>query len=70
MPVDPRRYVQVAVHLRAQLASGKLESGDRLNIGLLADTYEVSRPTVAHALRVLEADGLVLRYPGVGWVVA
>ena len=29
----------------------------------------MSRPTVGHALRMLEADGKVCRYPGVGWVV-
>jgi len=61
--------MQVYAQLAAQIADGSLSSGDRLNIGLLADRYETSRPTVAHALRMLEADGKVRRYPGVGWTV-
>ena len=59
----------VLAALTARLDAGELVSGDRLNIGLLADQMEVSRPTVAHALRILEKSGLVTRYPGVGWVV-
>jgi DNA-binding GntR family transcriptional regulator len=61
--------VQVLESLRDQMASGALPPGTVLNIGLLADQHDVSRPTVAHALRVLEADGMVRRYPGVGWQV-
>lgn len=55
--------------LRAQIADGRLPSGSRLNIGLIADQYETSRPTVAHALRLLADDGKVTRYAGVGWIV-
>jgi DNA-binding GntR family transcriptional regulator len=69
MPSDPRRYMQVYAELSAQIADGTLRPGDRLNIGLLADRHETSRPTIAHALRMLEADGKVSRYPGVGWTV-
>jgi DNA-binding GntR family transcriptional regulator len=69
MAGDPRLYMQVYELLSAQIRDGSLPPGSRLNIGLLADQQEVSRPTVAHALRVLEADGKVTRYPGVGWTV-
>jgi DNA-binding GntR family transcriptional regulator len=36
---------------------------------MLADKHDMSRPAVAHALRMLEADGKARRYPGVGWTV-
>lgn len=69
MPQDPRRYMQVYGALSSQIADGSLRSGDRLNIDLLAERHDVSRPTVSHALRLLESDGKVTRYPGVGWYV-
>jgi DNA-binding GntR family transcriptional regulator len=69
MPSDPRRYMQLYELLSARIADGTLRPGDRLNIGTLADEHDMSRPTVAHALRMLEADGKVSRYPGVGWTV-
>lgn len=55
--------------LSARIDDGTLRPGDRLNIGMLADEHDMSRPTVAHALRMLEADRKVNRYPGVGWTV-
>ncbi len=61
--------MQVYAELAARIADGTLASGARLNIGLLADQHETSRPTIAHALRMLKADGKVTRYPGVGWTV-
>lgn len=61
--------MQVYAELAAQVEDGTLRPGDRLNIGLLADSHKTSRPTIAHALRVLEADGKVSRYPGIGWTV-
>jgi DNA-binding GntR family transcriptional regulator len=69
MATDPRRYMQLYELLAARIADGTLHPGDRFNIGMLADEHEMSRPTVAHALRMLEADGKVSRYPGVGWTV-
>ena len=61
--------MQVYAELAAQIGDGRLPSGARINIGLLADQHETSRPTIAHALRMLETEGKVTRYPGVGWVV-
>ncbi len=70
MPTDPRLYMQVYAALHEQIRDGRLPSGTRLNIDLIAQQHEVSRPTVAHALRMLEAEKLVVRYPGLGWFVA
>ena len=61
--------MQVYEYLSERMADGRLPAGTILNIGLIADQRDVSRPTVAHALRMLEADGKVKRYPGVGWQV-
>ena len=69
MAGDPRRWVQVYEHLAGRIADGSLPPGSLVNIGLTADQMEVSRPTVAHALRELESAGKVRRYPGVGWQV-
>jgi DNA-binding GntR family transcriptional regulator len=61
--------MQVYEYLSERIADGRLPSGTVLNIGLLADEHNVSRPTVAHALRMLEADAKVKRFAGIGWQV-
>lgn len=55
--------------LAGAIRDGSLPPGARLHIGQLADEHDVSRPTVSHALRLMEADGLVTRWPGIGWTV-
>jgi GntR family transcriptional regulator len=67
---DPRAYVRVYVQLKAQIEGGELAAETRLNIGLVADEHDVSRDTVQRALQLLEADGLIERYAGLGWYVA
>jgi GntR family transcriptional regulator len=69
MADDPRRYVRIHAELSARIADGRLPPGSLLNIGTLADEYDVARETVQRAIRMLEADGLVTRYPGIGWQV-
>jgi len=66
---DPRRYVRIHRELSAQITDGTLPSGTLLNIGTLSDAYGVARETVQRSIRMLEADGLVTRYPGIGWQV-
>jgi len=66
---DPRRYVRIRADLATQIADGRLPSGTMLNIGQLADEYEVARETVSRAIRMLADDGLVTRFPGLGWQV-
>lgn len=67
---DPRAYMRIYAQLKAQIESGELPAGARLNIGLLADEHDVSRDTVQKALRLLERDGLIERFEGLGWYVA
>jgi DNA-binding GntR family transcriptional regulator len=55
--------------LAQRIADGTLATGARLNIGTIADEFDVSRDSVQHALRLLADDGLVQRWPGLGWYV-
>lgn len=67
---DPRAFMRVYAQLKANIVSGDVAPGARLNIGLLADEFDVSRDTVQRAIGLLAADGLVERWPGLGWFVA
>lgn len=67
---DPRLYMRAASAIAGRIEAGEYESGQRLNIGLLADELGVSRRTVGHGLAVLESRGLVQFWAGLGWHVA
>lgn len=50
----------VAASIRRQIITGVLKSDDNLpSEGLLLEQYQVSRPTLREALRILEAEGLI-----------
>ena len=66
---DPRLWVQITADLRGKLANGAIAAGDPLSITQLSEEWGSSRQTVAKALRALEGDGLIRRYPGVGYYV-
>lgn len=66
---DPRAYMRIYAQLKARIEGGELAAGARLNIGLIADEYDVSRDTVQKALGKLEADDLIERFAGLGWFV-
>jgi hypothetical protein len=61
MAGDPRRYMQVYAKLSAQIADGTIPSGARINIGLLADQLETSRPTPCGCLRLRGIPGSTAR---------
>ena len=51
---------QVAEQLRSLIASGQVKPGDMLpSERVLIDSYDVARPTMRGALRILESDGLI-----------
>jgi len=67
---DPRAYVRIADGLRERITSGELAPGMPMpSITTLSQEYGVARQTAAKALRMLEAEGLVRRIPGLGYYV-
>ncbi|HET6950297.1 MAG TPA: GntR family transcriptional regulator [Acidimicrobiales bacterium] len=57
---SPRRAAAVANEIRARIAEGKLAEGARLPpLPELAGEFDVSRPTLREALRVLEMERLL-----------
>jgi DNA-binding GntR family transcriptional regulator len=67
---DPRLYVQIAASVRTRIESGELRPGHAApSITTLCQEWGVARETAAQAYRVLEAEGLVRRYPGRGYYV-
>jgi len=67
MTSPQERHAQIAADLREQLSAGTIAVGDPVSITALAQRWGVARRTVANALRTLEADGLLRRYPGLGY---
>ena len=67
---DPRLYVQIAASVRARIDSGELKPGQAApSITTLCQEWGVARETAAQAYRVLEAEGLVKRWPSHGFFV-
>jgi DNA-binding GntR family transcriptional regulator len=66
---DPRLYVQVTEDLRRKISSGDLKAVISVSIGDLWRQWGACRQTVSKALRILENDGLLRRYPGHGYYV-
>jgi DNA-binding GntR family transcriptional regulator len=70
-PGDPRKYRQLVVALRAQIAVGEIAPGDPApTITQLAASHHCARQTCAKALHILVTEGLLTRYPGLGYYVA
>lgn len=64
-------YIQIAEGLLSRIESGELSPGDRLPPERdLSDSLGVNRMTLRRALRVLEAQGVVVRRHGVGTFVS
>ena len=67
---DPRLYVRIAASVRSRIQSGELAPGQAApSITTLVQEWGVARETAAQAYRVLEAEGLVKRWPGRGYFV-
>ncbi|HWY31817.1 MAG TPA: GntR family transcriptional regulator [Candidatus Acidoferrum sp.] len=69
MSAQPK-HSEISRHLETEIASGKYGDGARLPSEIqLVKQFSVSRPTVARALRDLEAKGLIDRRAGSGTYV-
>ncbi len=64
---DPRLYVRITEDLRHKISGGTIKAN--VSITDLSQQWGASRQTVSKALRALEDDGLIRRYPGVGYYV-
>jgi DNA-binding GntR family transcriptional regulator len=67
---DPRAYIRLAAELRRAIAEGKYPPGSPTpSITTLSQEYGHARQTCAKALRMLVDEGLLIRYPGLGYYV-
>ena len=67
---DPRAYVRLASELRKAIADGKYPPGEPTpSITTLSQQSGHARQTCAKALDVLVDEGLLIRYPGLGYYV-
>ena len=67
---DPRIYVRIASAVRTRIEAGDFDSQGKIpSVRTLMQEYGVAYDTAQHAVRTLEAEGLVLRYPGRGYYV-
>ena len=67
---DPRDYIRLASELRQDVQSGKHQPGKPLpSVTTLSQRYGCSRETCAKSLRLPADEGLIIRYPGLGYLV-
>ena len=67
---DPRIYLRIAAAVRERIEADELKPGQPApSITSLCQEWGVARETAAHALQVLETEGLVRRYPGRGYYI-
>jgi DNA-binding GntR family transcriptional regulator len=62
-------YVRVAADVRKKIGDGTLVAGDAVSIARTSEEWGICRQTVSKALRALESDGWLKRYPGTGFFV-
>ena len=61
---------EVRDHIRDGIAEGRYLPGERLREGTIAEELEVSRTPIREAMRILEAEGLIVNQPWKGITVA
>ena len=73
MTVDPGSpepaYLQLAAILREKIRHGEYASGPLPSVRALMQTYDVGEYAATHAIRTLEAEGLVFTVPRRGTYV-
>lgn len=67
---DPRKYMAALDYVRGLLAGGALRPGmPAPTIGALAERFGCTRKTARKALGLLADEGVLVRYPGLGYYV-
>lgn len=67
---DPRIYLRIAGDLRSRIEAGEFTADGKIpSVRTLMQEYGVAYDTAQHAVKTLEAEGLVRRYPGRGYYV-
>lgn len=68
---DPRKSSRLAADLRTAIEDGELAPGQPVPAipELIRAGYAGARQTCGRALRVQEEEGLLTRYPGLGYYV-
>lgn len=68
---DPRVYRRIETLVREQITAGTLEPGAPTPpINAFCQQFECARETAGKALRSLAEEGVLVRYPGLGYYVA
>ena len=68
---DPRAYRRLAAMIRQDIRGGRLKPGQPTpTITRLSREHGHARQTSSRALRALEREGLVARFPGLGYYVS
>ena len=64
------RYKALADDLRARIEKGEIEPGGKMpTIPALCKQHGVARKTAGHALQLLESEGVIRLFPGLGYYV-
>jgi DNA-binding GntR family transcriptional regulator len=67
---DPRKWIQIANEFRNRINSGELKPGDKTRMVDAAEAWGVSLNSARRAFRVLEREGVLKYWEGIGYSVA
>ena len=60
-----KKFEKIYTDIKNQVQAQMIKTGDQIpTASELMETYEVSRPTVSKALKILEEEGLLVQRPG------
>ncbi len=63
------KYMRIADSIRSRIKEGKLGKRDLVSITYLTQEHDVARQTAAKAVGLLAREGLLDRFPGIGYIV-
>lgn len=66
---DPRPYRRIHAELVRRIDGGTYPAGSRVDVGLVADEFDVTRVTAGKAFRMLAGEGRIEYFRGMGWFV-